>query len=180
VGEVSRVIRRGEEDDLAHRLQRLVSRLSRELRTDSGDARVSGADCMVLFDLRRHPGSGVSALARLAGVSRSVISERVQRLEAAGLLARDKVERADRRRVGLEVTPAGHQHLQRMARERRDRMAARLETLTPQQRLAIAAAIDALDRLPEWRSPAERAADGEHDHRPAGRTSDERRKAGSA
>lgn len=172
--------RRAEENDLAHRLQRLVTRLHRELRAEDGEAHVSSADSMALFDLRRHPGSGVSALAKLAKVSRSVMSERVQRLEAAGLVARDAIERADRRRIGLELTPSGHQHLERMARARRDRMAARLETLTPNERLAIAAAIDALDRLPEWRSAAEREAERDHNDKTVGRMTYERRKAGSA
>ena len=150
---------RPEEADLAHRLQRLVIRLNRELRWESAEVGVSGADAMVLFDLRRHPGSGVSDVARMAKIARSVISERVSRLQAAGLVERDKLERADRRRVGLLVTPAGHAALTRMARIRRDRVAARLATLSDEERQAIEQAVDALDRLPQWRSAEELAAE---------------------
>jgi DNA-binding MarR family transcriptional regulator len=152
---------RPEEADLAHRLQRLVIRLNRELRWESAETGVSPADAMALFDLRRHPGSGVSELAGMARVARSVVSERIKRLEAAGLIARDGLERADKRRIGLIVTAAGHEALTRMARVRRDQVAARLATLSEDERRAIGRAVDALDRLPQWRSADEIAADAE-------------------
>ncbi|MFL5294881.1 MAG: MarR family winged helix-turn-helix transcriptional regulator [Phenylobacterium sp.] len=156
---------RPEEADLAHRLQRLVVRLHRELRWESAEIGVSSADAMALFDLRRHPGSGVSQLARLAGVARSVMSERLKRLEADGLVARDAVARPDRRRIGFVVTPGGHAMLKHMARVRRNQVAARLAALTPAERAAIENAVDALDRLPQWRSAGERAADAERQSR---------------
>ena len=152
---------RPEDADLAHRLQRLVIRLNRELRWESAETGVSPADAVVLFDLRRHPGSGVSELAAMACIARSVVSERIKRLEAAGLIARDRLERADKRRIGLIVTAAGHEALTRMARIRRDQVAARLATLSEGERRAIGRAVDALDRLPQWRSAVEIAADAE-------------------
>jgi DNA-binding MarR family transcriptional regulator len=148
-----------EEADVAHRLQRLVVRLSRELRWESAEVGVSSADARVLFDLRRYPGSGVSELARRAGIARSVISERLKRLEADDLVVRDAAPRADRRRVAFMVTPGGHGALKLMALARRNQVAARLSTLTPAERKAIEQAVDALDRLPQWRSAAERAAE---------------------
>ena len=148
---------RPEESDLAHRLQRLVVRLSRELRWESAEIGLSAADAMALFDLRRYPGAGVSELARKAGVARSVISERLKRLEIDGLVARDDVPRADRRRVGFVVTPGGHAVLKYMSRVRRNQVAARLAQLSPAERAAIENAVDALDRLPQWRSAEERA-----------------------
>jgi DNA-binding MarR family transcriptional regulator len=156
---------RPEEADLAHRLQRLVIRLNRELRWESAEIGVSSADAMVLFDLRRHPGAGVSDLANMARIARSVISERVKRLQAAGLLERDAVERADKRRVGLIVTAAGHEVLQAMSRVRRDRIAQRLASLSDEDRAAIEHAVDALDRLPQWRSAEELAAEAEREQR---------------
>ena len=152
---------RPEEADLAHRLQRLVIRLNRELRWESAEIGVSSADAMVLFDLRRHPGAGVSDLANMAQIARSVISERVKRLQGAGLIERDAVARADRRRVGLAVTAEGHAVLTRMSRIRRDRIAARLASLSDEDRAAIEHAVDALDRLPQWRSAGELAAEAE-------------------
>lgn len=154
---------RPEEADLAHRLQRLVIRLNRELRWESAEIGVSSADAMVLFDLRRHPGAGVSDLAGMAQIARSVISERVKRLQAAGLVERDAVACEDRRRVGLKITAAGHAVLTRMARIRRDRIAVRLAGLSDDDRAAIEHAVEALDRLPQWRSAAELAADAERE-----------------
>ena len=156
---------RPEEADVAHRLQRLVVRLSRELRWESAEIGVSAADAMALFDLRRHPGSGVADLARMAGIARSVVSERMKRLEADGLVARDAVVRPDRRRVGFEVTPGGHGVLKHMARLRRNQIAARLADLSPAEREAIEGAVDALDRLPRWRSQTELAVEGGREQR---------------
>jgi DNA-binding MarR family transcriptional regulator len=152
---------RPEESDLAHRLQRLVIRLHRELRWEAEETGVSPPDAMVLFDLRRYPGSGVSDLAGLARTARSVISERVKRLQAMGLITKDNMERTDKRRIGLIVTPEGHAVLRRMARIRRNRVAARLNVLDPDERLLIENAVDALDRLAIWRSAEELAAERE-------------------
>jgi DNA-binding MarR family transcriptional regulator len=168
---------RPEEADLAHRLQRLVIRLNRELRWESAETGVSTADAMVLFDLRRHPGAGVCELAAMARIARSVISERIKRLEAAGLIARDSVQRTDRRRVGLVVTAAGHGALTRMARVRRDQVAARLATLSEDERRAIENAVDALDRLPQWRSATELAAEAERQKEKLGEKHHEREQA---
>ena len=160
---------RPEESDLAHRLQRLVIRLHRELRWESAEIGVSSADAMVLFDLRRHPGAGVSDLAGMAQIARSVISERVKRLQAAGLIQRDAIVHADKRRVGLAVTAAGHEALQAMSRIRRDRIAGRLASLSDEDRAAIEHAVDALDRLPQWRSAGELAAETERQRQKAGK-----------
>lgn len=174
---------RPEQADLAHRLQRLVIRLHRELRWESAEIGVSAVDAMVLFDLRRHPGSGVSDLSRMGEVARSVISERLKRLEVDGLVARDAVERADRRRVGFVVTEGGHAVLRYMARVRRNQVAARLAMLSPAEQEAIANAVDALDRLPRWRGQAAQAAEAEREARERadwGRDSHEKQRARSA
>ncbi|HEV2530574.1 MarR family winged helix-turn-helix transcriptional regulator [Phenylobacterium sp.] len=157
--------------DLAGRLQRLVFRLNRELRLEFAELGVTGADAAVLFDLRRRPGCGVTELAAMSEVGRSVMSERIKRLEAAGLVERDAGPRTDRRRVGLSVTRAGLSVMVRIARERRNRLAVRLDRLDEAQRHAIEAAISALERLPDWKSAAEMAGQqtlgtGEDDHGP--------------
>jgi DNA-binding MarR family transcriptional regulator len=148
-----------DDSDVAGRLQRLVFRLNRELRSEIAGLGVSGSDAAVLFDLRRRPGCGVSELAAMSDVARSVMSERIKRLEALGLVARDDGPRADRRRVGLMVTPAGISVMIRIAKDRRARLAARLERLTEDQRRAIEAAIGALEGLPDWKSAGEMAGE---------------------
>lgn len=148
-----------DETDVAGRLQRLVFRLNRELRSEIAELGVTGSDAAVLFDLRRRPGCGVSELAAMSDVARSAMSERIKRLEALGLVARRDGPRGDRRRVGLTVTPAGLSVMIRIAKERRARLAARLERLDEGQRRAIEAAISALERLPDWKSAVEMAGE---------------------
>jgi DNA-binding MarR family transcriptional regulator len=151
---------RGDED-LAGRLQRLVFRLNRELRSEFAELSISGADAMLLFDLRRRPGSGVTDLAAMNEVARSVMSERLKRLEAAGLVARDPGAHADRRRVGFVITPAGRGAMGRIVEERRSRMSARLAKLGEAEREAIRAAVSALEHLPDWKSAYEISAEAE-------------------
>jgi DNA-binding MarR family transcriptional regulator len=135
------------DEDLAHRLQRLVFRLGRELRAQSTGAGTSGADTMMLAELRRTPGLGVSDLAALDNVARSVTSERVKRLEAAGLIARDTVSGGDRRRVGLAITEAGHRVLNTITERRRLWMSDRLARLSLAEREAVDQAVAALEAL---------------------------------
>ena len=137
----------GRRDDLAHQLQRLVFRLNRELRAQSAGAGASGADAMLLAELRRSPGAGVSELAAAENVARSVMSERVKRLEAAGLIARDPRSFKDRRRVGLTITDAGHRLLKLITERRRAWMADRLIALSAQERKAVRIAVESLERI---------------------------------
>ncbi len=133
-------------DDLAHQLQRLVYRLNRELRAHSVRAGASGADTMLLAQLRHSPGLGVSELAAIENTARSVMSERVKRLEAAGLIAVSPGQHADRRRIGLVITDAGGALLQAVTESRRLWMAERLATLTEAERAAVRVAVGALER----------------------------------
>lgn len=138
---------RGRPGDLAHQLQRLVFRLNRELRAQSVGAGASGGDAMLLAQLRRSPGAGVSELAAAENVARSVMSERVKRLEAAGLVARDSRSFEDRRRVGLVITEAGHKLLDLITERRRAWMANRLTTLSAEERKAVRIAVESLERI---------------------------------
>ena len=150
--------------DLAHRLQRLVSRLNRDLRTQSIGAGASGADAMLLAELRRCPGLGVSELASLENVARSVMSERVKRLEAAGLVACDSEIRADRRRIGLVITDAGRALLAIITTGRRAWMAERLAALSAEEQNAVQVAVASLERImrqPIGTAAARRSAAGD-------------------
>ena len=76
------------------------------------------------------------------------MSAYVDRLEAAGLVARRRSE-DDRRRVELEVTESGLRVL-RSARSRRTAwLADRLRRLEPEERDRIEAALPALNKLLE-------------------------------
>jgi DNA-binding MarR family transcriptional regulator len=134
-------------NDLAHQLQRLVLRLNRELRAHNAGAGASNADAMLLAEVRHSPGLGVSELAAIENVSRSVMSERVKRLEQAGLIASDPGVQPDRRRVALAITEAGHDLLEQITARRRAWMAERLTALSPEEREAVQVAVTSLERI---------------------------------
>ena len=132
-------------NDLAHQLQRLVLRLNRELRAHNAGAGASNADAMLLAEVRHSPGLGVSELAAVENVSRSVMSERVKRLEQAGLVTSGPG--ADRRRIALTITETGRDLLERITARRRAWMAERLTALSPEERLAVQVAVTSLERI---------------------------------
>jgi DNA-binding MarR family transcriptional regulator len=134
-------------NDLAHQLQRLVLRLNRELRAHNAGAGASNADAMLLAEVRHSPGLGVSDLAAIENVARSVMSERVKRLEQAGLIASDPAAQRDRRRVALVITDAGRDLLEVITAKRRAWMAERLTALSPEEREAVRVAVTSLERI---------------------------------
>jgi len=134
-------------NDLAHQLQRLVLRLNRELRAHNAGAGASNADAMLLAEVRHSPGLGVSELAAIENVARSVMSERVKRLEQAGLIASDPAVQPDRRRVALVITDAGRNLLDVITAKRRAWMAERLTALSPEEREAVRVAVSSLERI---------------------------------
>jgi DNA-binding MarR family transcriptional regulator len=134
-------------NDLAHQLQRLVLRLNRQLRAQNAGAGASNADAILLAEVRHSPGLGVSELAAIENVARSVTSERVKRLQIAGLIADDPALHQDRRRMGLVITDSGRGLLEVITARRRDWMAERLSTLSPDEREAVRVAVESLERI---------------------------------
>jgi len=134
--------------DLAHRLQRAVFRLNQDLQSTTGRAGLSVADAALLAELRHAPGTGVCELAAQASVGRSVMSERVSRLEAAGLVERVAPQPGgDRRRIGLHITASGREAFAVIARERGAWIESRLDRLSAAERETLKAAVELLDRL---------------------------------
>ena len=134
-------------NELAHRLQRLVLRLNRELRAQNAGAGASNADAVLLAEVRHAPGLGVSELAAIENVARSVMSERVKRLQRAGLIALDPRPQRDCRRVGLVITEAGRELLEFITARRRAWMVERLTALSDEERRAMELAVVSLERI---------------------------------
>lgn len=80
----------------------------REVEASSG---ISGSQVWLLRDIDASPGIGVSQLARQLSIHQSTCSLLVEKLAGAGLVSKNRSPR-DRRRVGLEISPAGRQRLQ--------------------------------------------------------------------
>jgi DNA-binding MarR family transcriptional regulator len=97
--------------------------------------------------VQQHPGIGAGGLAEREGVSRPRMSKVVQELLAAGLLVGERG--SDRRRVGLELTPAGRAVLKSIRRRRNAWLASRLRNLDPDELDQLEAAIPLLAQLLE-------------------------------
>lgn len=134
--------------EVANGLRPTLLHLNRRLRKELGPLGITGGQASLLWAIRSKPGLGVRELAELEGVSPPAMTAYVDRLEAAGLVARTRSQR-DRRRVELALTDGGVRVL-RSARSRRTAwLAARLKRLEPEELAAIEDALPALRRLIE-------------------------------
>jgi DNA-binding MarR family transcriptional regulator len=132
--------------DVANELRPSLLQLNRRLRRELAPLGITGGQAALLHTVRTHPGIGVRELADLEGVSTPAMTAYVDRLQAAGLLARRKSER-DRRRVELELTEDGLRLLRSARRRRTAWLAARLRRLSSEELASVEAALPALRRL---------------------------------
>ena len=134
---------------IANQLRPVLLRLHRFLRGEAHELGVTSTQASLLAAMHRSPGVGLSELARREHMSAPTLVGHVDKLEAAGLVARERGNPTDLRRVGLALTPAGLEMLQTLRAHRTAWLAARLDALTPDERAAIAAAIAPLRQLTE-------------------------------
>ena len=133
---------------VANGLRPALLHLNRRLRRELAPLGITGGQAALLWAIRTNPGIGVRGLAGLEGVSAPAMSAYVDRLEAAGFVARRRSE-LDRRRVDLQVTESGLRIL-RSARSRRTAwLADRLRRLEPEELERVEAALPALNKLLE-------------------------------
>ncbi|HEX6540881.1 MAG TPA: MarR family transcriptional regulator, partial [Ktedonobacterales bacterium] len=92
---------------------------------------------------------GLGELAAREHMSAPTLVGHVDKLQALGLLARSRSDPNDRRRVTLQLTPAGEDMLKTLRERRTAWLAARLEMLSPEDLAAVEAAIEPLSRLVE-------------------------------
>jgi DNA-binding MarR family transcriptional regulator len=130
---------------IANRLRPVLLRLSRELRREIHSVGVTGGQVSLLAAIKSHPGITATELAERERVSAPGMSGHLVRLEAAHLIERTRA--ADRRRIGLFVTPEGDKVLKSVRNKRTTLLAGRLERLSAEERERIEAAIDALEKL---------------------------------
>ena len=126
----------------------MLLRLARELRKETEALGVTGRQAALLWLVREHPGLTLSELADLERISPPSLSAHVDRLERAGLLGRVRSS-ADRRRVGLQLTPEGSSLLRKVRRRRTTWLARRLAALDERDIEAIDRAIGPLSALLE-------------------------------
>jgi DNA-binding MarR family transcriptional regulator len=131
------------ENDFTTRLAVAIGRINRRIRpTRDGISHglVSALGSIVRVGEIR-PGD----LARLEAVAAPTMTRIVADLEGRGLVTR-RADPADGRSFFVTATDAGVDLVRRARFERAERLAALLETLSPEQREAVEAAIDGLEQ----------------------------------
>jgi len=128
--------------DLATTLERVL-RLTREMST-AGD--LSSTAATVLYRLARSGPSRITDMAHTAGVSQPAMSQLVSRLEQDGLVDR-AVDDDDRRAVLVAISEQGRAVIGARRAQRAAVFDEALRRLDAGDRVAIAAALPALDRL---------------------------------
>jgi DNA-binding MarR family transcriptional regulator len=138
---------------LAEELRPLLLHLNRDLRREALPMGATVGQIALLAAIREEPGIGLRDLATRERMSAPATSGYVDRLEAAGLVARGAVE-GDRRRVGLELTAQGRRLLRSTRRLRTAWLAERMRRLSEEQLAALEAALEPLALLTRDERPA--------------------------
>jgi DNA-binding MarR family transcriptional regulator len=128
-----------------------VRRIVRALRESSREAErkvgVSGAQLFVLQQIASGQAGSVTELAERTLTHQSSVSVVVQRLAAAGLLARSRSSR-DRRRTDLRLTARGRSLVSSAPPLLQERLIEAVRQLPPARRLGLAAALgEVVDRM---------------------------------
>ena len=138
-------------DELVGRLRLSTTRLARRLRQES-DAGLTPSQLSALAVIDINGPLTLGALADLEQVAAPSVTRIVDKLEAAGLVAR-AADDSDRRFVRVQVTEAGHASMVRSRQRRTAWLAARIRRLEPEQQARLFAAVDVLEELAEAERP---------------------------
>jgi DNA-binding MarR family transcriptional regulator len=136
--------------ETAARLRILIARLSRRLKPTeaAGELTTSEVDVLGIMARERQAPVKLSELAVLAGLNPTMLSRMVAKLEAQGWLER-LADVSDGRVSRVELTPAGRRLHEKVRKERSRRLAYELDLMPEADRVAIEAALPALERLAE-------------------------------
>jgi DNA-binding MarR family transcriptional regulator len=130
---------------LANQLRPILLRIVRHLRNETHTRGVTGGQVSLLVAIEFHPGITGQELAEREGLSAPGVSGHLARLEGLKMIRRQRT--TDRRRVGLFLTADGARVLESVREQRTAWLASRLEELTPEERQAVATALEPLDRV---------------------------------
>jgi DNA-binding MarR family transcriptional regulator len=138
--------------ELAARLRMTLGRLNRRVR-QHGPQSLSSSQASTLASVEALGPVRLGDLAAHEGVTAPTQSRLVASLEQQGLLRR-MPDSEDRRATLLDITAQGRRQLDQLRGERSAFLVGQLSTLSPEQRTALVAALDALESLAE--NPAQR------------------------
>lgn len=135
---------------IADLLRPAILRLNRDLRREiRGGAGLSPFQTLILTTLQCEPGIGVNELAARERIRPPSMSAHVKGLEQAGYLERVAGAHADRRRVGLRITPEGARVVEEIRRLRTAWLATRIALLSGAERASLLRAAAPLIKLSE-------------------------------
>jgi len=131
--------------EVAARLRLSATRLARRLRQETAAGRTP-SQLSALASIEQHGPLTLGSLAEHERVAPPTITNIVAKLEADGLVSRH-IDEADRRFARVAVTEAGAALTAENRRRKTTWLAGRIGELDPEQRTALAAALDVLDAL---------------------------------
>ena len=131
----------------AVRLGDAVARLTRAARRELA-LPIGASSIAALATVERTGPIRLGDLARHEGVTAATLSRIVSVLQEEGYAVRT-TDADDRRSSWLDVTSAGRRLLDGVRRDRAAIIGRRLERLSPEQRVALASALDAIEVLAE-------------------------------
>jgi DNA-binding MarR family transcriptional regulator len=131
---------------------------------ESLDVRVSPTQLRALTAVGRYGELNLSQLAEALGALPSSASRLCDRLEAAGLLARD-TGRASRRAVSLRLTREGEALLEQARTSRQEQIALVLDAMSPADRADLAKGLAAFQRAAEPAGLTTASSDGAREPR---------------
>jgi DNA-binding MarR family transcriptional regulator len=140
------------------RLRVALARLSRRLRRHEL-AGLTPTQLAALSTVEQAGPLRLGDLAAAEGIAPSTLTRLVAVLEELGYVRRD-ADPKDARASTLAITLLGHDTLERLRAENSALLAQRVGLLSPEQRVALAAALPALEALADPDPPAQRQARG--------------------
>ncbi|BBJ46811.1 MarR family transcriptional regulator [Streptomyces antimycoticus] len=143
-----------ESRELAVRLRTALQHLLPGLRGTRGEhGDLTPSRQAALGALDTHGPMRISALATRLGIALPTTSRMVDLLDASGWIERTP-DPEDRRASLIALTDPGRQLLHTVRHEAAARLAARIETLSPEERRALYAALPALESLGDSTNPS--------------------------
>lgn len=136
--------------DLASRLRLVITRLGRKLRRQAGGD-LTPSQASALVSVERHGPITLGDLSSVENVRPPTLTKVIAALEEQGLVARSS-DPSDRRVARVVATPEGSELLAETRSRGNAYLAARLQSLPPEDLAALERALAVLERLVETES----------------------------
>jgi len=120
----------------------IVKTMNVELLRELEERNITFSQLQALTQLATHRGISVGELATFLGVTHPAVVKLVNRLEEKGLVRRSTSE-TDHRQAVLSVTPSGLDLVNRIRRERTERLRSVLDRMSPADRMAMIQGLEA-------------------------------------